>query len=63
VVSGGLLVFKFFLKDVINWSQENLNQLPHRAVQHGSREATRIARSGLFSFAEEIALGLGEVNE
>lgn len=62
MVSGGLLVFKFFLKDVINWSQENLNQLPHRAVQHGSREATRMARSGFFPFAEEIALGLEEVN-
>lgn len=38
-----------------------MNQLPHRAVQHG-REATTTARSGLFPFAEEIALGLGEVN-
>lgn len=53
--------FKIFLKGCLNWSQENLNQLPHRAVQHG-REATTTARSGLFPFAEEIALGLGEVN-
>lgn len=60
-LSASLLVFKFSLKDVINWSQENLNQLPHRAVQHGSREATRITRSGLF-FAGDRP-GSGEVNE
>lgn len=58
-----LFLIFFFKEVVINWSQENLNQLPHRVVQHGSREATRTARSSLFSFTEEIALGLGEVNE